>query len=94
MNGLALLPGLGVSSLLAWHPFLQPAPGVQRWWWILVLPMAVGVSLAYKSTRTVDLERLPREALRMSVQVVAALVGIALFLYLLVIVVLPHLPVE
>lgn len=85
---------LAAIATLAWQPFLQPAPAVDRWWWLLVIPMAIGVSLAYKSTRTADLARLPREALRMSVHIVGAIAGIALFLYLLVIVLLPHLPVE
>jgi len=82
------------QAMLAWQPFVQPAPAVGRWWWLLVIPTAIGVSLAYKSTRTADLARLPREAARMSLHIVGAIVGIALFLYLLVIVLLPLLPVE
>ncbi|MEY3142586.1 MAG: hypothetical protein RLY21_1079 [Planctomycetota bacterium] len=81
-------------SVLAWKPFLQPAPGVEHWWWVLVIPTAVGVALAYKSTRTRELALLPRDVLRMSVQIVLAMVGIAVFLYLLVMVLLPRLPVE
>jgi uncharacterized protein HemY len=82
------------SGILAWTPFLQPAPGVERWWWMLVLPMALGIAMSYKAIRTKDLRDYPRDVLRMSVQVVAAVVGIALGLYLLVIVLLPHLPAE
>ena len=93
MNTLAGLAELA-PSVLAWKPLLQPAPGVERWWWLLVIPTAVGVSLAYKSTRTRELANLPREVVRMSVQIILAMVGIALFLYLLVIVLLPRLPVE
>lgn len=81
-------------ATLAWQPFLQPAPAVERWWWLLIIPTAIGISLAYKATRTAELERLPREVVRMSVQIVAAMVGIALALYLVVIVLLPRLPVE
>jgi hypothetical protein len=55
---------------------------------------AVGVSRAYKSTRTREIALLPRDVLWMSVQIVLAMVGIAVFLYLLVIVLLPRLPVE
>jgi hypothetical protein len=79
---------------LAWTPFLQPAPGVQHWWWILAVPMALGVSMAYKAVRTKDLADWPRDVLRMTLQIVAAVVGIAVGLYVLVILVLPLLPAE
>jgi len=79
---------------LAWTPFLQPAPGVQHWWWMLVVPMALGVSMAYKAVRTNDLADWPRDVLRMTLQIVAAVVGIAVGLYVLVILVLPLLPAE
>jgi len=82
------------SALLAWTPFLQPAPGVERWWWMLVLPMALGIAMSYKAIRTKDLRDYPRDVLRMSVQIVAAVAGIAIGLYLLVIVLLPLLPAE
>jgi hypothetical protein len=93
VTGIAAL-GAFVPCVLAWTPFVQPAPGVDRWWWLLVIPTAVGIALAYKSTRTGDLARLPRDVLRMSIQIVLAMVGIALFLYLLVMVLVPLLPVE
>ena len=48
------------TTLLAWTPFLQPAPAVDRWWWLLIIPLAVGISFAYKATRTADIARLPR----------------------------------
>lgn len=98
MNALSALGAIAPQTLaqttLAWKPFLQPAPGVEHWWWALVIPTAVGVALAYKSTRTRELALLPRDVMRMSVQIVLAMIGIALFLYLLVIVLLPRLPVE
>ena len=97
MSALAALSEIATGitpGIFAWKPFLQPAPAVDRWWWLLVIPTALGIALAYKSTRTRELALLPREALRMSVQIVLAMVGIALFLYLVVIVLVPRLPVE
>ncbi len=88
---------MGAASLaqvLAWTPLLQPAPGAEHWWWMLVVPMAVGIAMSYKAIRTKDLRDWPRDVLRMSVQVLVAVVGIAVGLYLLVIVLLPHLPAE
>lgn len=83
-----------MTALLAWTPLLQPAPGVHQWWWLLVVPMAIGVSMAYKAIRVKDLADWPKAVVRMSLQVIAAIVGIAIGLYLLVIVLLPHLPAE
>lgn len=83
-----------MSTVLAWSPFLQPAPGVQHWWWLLVIPMALGVSLSYKAIRTGDLRRFPRDVTVMAIQIVASMVGIAIGLYILVLVLLPLLPAE
>jgi len=83
-----------VSALLAWTPFLEPLPGAQHWWWVLVLPMALGVALSYKAIRTKDLARYPRDVASMTLQIVAAVVGIAVGLHLLVVVLLPYLPAE
>lgn len=83
-----------MSALLAWTPFLQPAPGVQHWWWMLVIPMALGVSMAYKAIRVQELSQWPKAVARMTLQIIAAVVGIAIGLYLLVIVLLPMLPAE
>jgi len=83
-----------ITALLAWTPFLQPAPGVHRWWWLLVVPMALGVSMAYKAIRVKQLSEWPSAVVRMALQVVAAMIGIAVGLYLLVIVLLPHLPAD
>jgi len=83
-----------MSALIAWTPFLQPAPGVQHWWWMLVIPMALGVSMAYKAIRVQELSQWPKAVVKMALQIIAAVVGIALGLYLLVIVLLPMLPAE
>ncbi len=83
-----------MSTVLAWSPFLQPAPGVQHWWWLLVIPMALGVSLSYKAIRTGDLRKFPRDVTVMAIQIVALMVGIAIGLYILVLVLLPLLPAE
>lgn len=80
--------------LLAWTPFLQPAPGADRWWWLLVVPMALGVSMAYKAIRVKDLATYPRGVARMAFQIVALVVGFAVGLHVLVIYLLPMLPAE
>ena len=83
-----------MTALLAWTPFVQPAPGVTSWWWLLLLPTALGIAVAYTSIRSKTVAAIPREALVMTLQILAAVVGIAIGLYLLVIVLLPMLPAE
>lgn len=83
-----------MSALLAWTPFLQPAPGVDRWWWLLVVPLALGLSISYKAIRVRNLEELPRAAIVMALQIVGGLAALAVALFVLVILVLPHLPAE
>ena len=82
------------TSMLAWTPFLQPAPGADRWWWLLIVPLALGMSVAYKAIRVHDLRELPRAALVMTAQIVGGLAALAIFLFILVVLVLPPLPAE
>ncbi len=63
------------------------------WWW-LVIPMALGVSMAYKAIRVEKLADWPMAVGKMAAQVVGVVVAIAVGLYLLVIVLLPMLPAE
>ena len=44
-------------NLLAWMPFVQPMPGAIHWWWLLIVPMAAGVSVVWKAIRMPSLER-------------------------------------
>ena len=87
---MSLLP----TTVIAWTPFLQPAPGAQHWWWGLVIPMALGVSMAYTAIRVEKLADWPMAVGKMAAQVVGSVVAIAVGLYLLVIVLLPMLPAE
>ena len=41
--------------MLAWIPFLQPAPSVSSYWWALVFPLSIGVSMAWRAVRQKDL---------------------------------------
>lgn len=89
-----ILASDSLGTILAWTPFLQPAPGAQHWWWLLVIPMALGVAMAYKAIRVADLADWPKAVAKMTMQIVAAMLGIAVGLYLLVVVLLPMLPAE
>jgi hypothetical protein len=70
------LGSLELSSVPAWRPFIDPIPGrlLHAYWWILLLPMALGVSGAYKAVRVDDLDRFARETLTMTLQVIAFMI--------------------
>lgn len=83
-----------VSNASAWIPFLEPLPAAHRWWWLLVVPIAVGISLAWKAVRLEEPERWQRPVAIMSGQIVLAVAGIAMGLFVLVQLLLPLLPAE
>lgn len=83
-----------LPSTLAWTPFLDPLPHAGRYWWMFLLPLAFLLSMAWKAVRLPNLDHYWRDVLSMTLQIIAAVVGLAIALYLLVIVVMPHLPAE
>lgn len=72
-----------LMSVLAWRPFLDPVDA-HRWWFVLLIPVALGVALGYKAVRTTDLKRYVPEVLTMTVQIVLGMVGLAAASFVLV----------
>jgi hypothetical protein len=68
---------------LAHRPFIDPIE-LHGKWYLLLIPMALFVSLAYKAVRVWDLRQLPRQVLAMAIQVILAMVGLGLAVYLFV----------
>lgn len=85
---------LASTSLLAHIPFVEPLPLAHRYWWLLIVPLAIGVSMAWKAVRLPSLGNYWRQVTAMSVQIVLGVAGIAVGLFVLIQVVLPHLPAE
>ena len=44
------------------RPFLQPLP-VWDYWYLLLLPLCLGVAVVYKAIKCHSMKRVPREAL-------------------------------
>jgi len=82
------------AALLAYLPLLEPLPGIERIWMLLLLPLAFGISMVYKAMRVTNLDRYWRSVGVMTVQIVLAMTGLAVLLTLLVQVVVPMLPAE
>lgn len=91
MAGLHGAPG---SLVLAWTPLLDPWPAAHDWWWITVVPLALGIAMIYKAYRLPTLDRYWRQVVVMTLQVVVAMIAFALTLFALALWLLPRLPAE
>lgn len=74
---------LALSAVLAWRPFLDPLD-LHRWWYLLLIPIALGVSMAYKAVRVRDLGTYPWQVGMMTVQVVLGMIALAFAAHLIV----------
>jgi hypothetical protein len=83
-----------MQHAIAWVPFLEPWPAAPRLWWLLILPLALFLSMAWKAVRIPDMNRYWISVGAMTGQIVIGVIGIAVALYLLVIVLMPRLPAE
>lgn len=80
--------------MLAWIPFIEPAPGVSTWWPALVIPLSLLISMAWRSVRQKDLTRYWPAVARMSTQIVVGMIALFAVLAVIVRVVVPIIPVE
>lgn len=78
--------------MLAYRPFLDPLP-LHDLWWMLLLPLAVGIAAAYKAVRIPDDQlsaaRYLRHVASMTLQTLAAMAALWLALVVLVEVIVP-----
>lgn len=76
---------------LAYIPFLHPINLFQDWWWLLLAPLAFGISVIYKAVRIELLYQFWRQVIVMTVQIILAMIGLAAALLILVQWILPML---
>jgi hypothetical protein len=80
-----------VTLLTAWllaaeetfRPFWQPLP-LWDYWYLLLLPLCVGVSIVYKAIKCRDMKQVPREAAVIFVMIILGMALAAAVLLLLV----------
>ena len=68
------------------RPFLDPLE-LHGLWWILLVPMALGVSVVYKAVRLASLKGFWRHVLIMTLQIILGMIGLAIASYLVVLVI-------
>ncbi|MCC6675620.1 MAG: hypothetical protein IT436_00625 [Phycisphaerales bacterium] len=69
--------------LLAYRPFIDPVD-IQRIWYFLLIPLALGIAITYKAVRIPDMRRYPRQVALMTVQIVIAMLALGAASFLLV----------
>lgn len=79
---------IGALSL-AWRPLLDPVPLGHLVSYLLLIPMALFVSMAYRAVRLPTMRRYPQLVALMTAQIIAAIVALGVGLYLFVELVLP-----
>lgn len=74
--------------MVAWIPFLEPLNAMQPWWYLLILPMAFGISVIYKALHENNALNYWRSVFVMTTQIVLGIsllaVVIGLFIQLVV----------
>ena len=70
------------GALRAFEPFRQPLP-VWDYWYLLLIPLCVGISIVYKSIKCREMNQVPREATVIFSMIVLGMVTAAVGLYAL-----------
>ncbi|MDX2146314.1 MAG: hypothetical protein SFZ23_02230 [Planctomycetota bacterium] len=67
------------ASVLAYRPFIDPIDELidaHRLWFLLLIPLALLVSMAYKAVRIPTMQDFWRQVAVMTVQIVVAIIGL------------------
>lgn len=83
-----------MCDLLAYIPFVHPINFFHEWWYLLLLPLSLGISIIYKAVRLPSLDHFWRSVMVMTMQIVLAMISLAIALAILVQVVVPLMRVE
>ena len=83
-----------MTGTIGYVPFVDPIHAFHDWWYLLLVPLAFGISVTYRALKMPSLERYWRSVGTMTAQILVAMVALAIVLVLLVEVVIPRLPAE
>lgn len=79
---------------LAWRPFLDPLD-LHAYWYFLLVPLALGISIAYKAVRVRNMDRYWMNVFTMTAQIVGSIIGLGVLAYIVLILIVPRLvPME
>ena len=52
---------MGILAQFVYRPFISPLP-IWNYWWVLLFPLTIGVSVVYKAIKMPSMKDVPREA--------------------------------
>ena len=73
---------------LGWTPFIDPIDA-HAVWFLLLVPLCLLISVAYKAARCGDMRRYPRQVLTMTAQVLVGMVLLAVATFVVLVVIVP-----
>jgi hypothetical protein len=62
-----------------YRPFYSPLP-VWNYWWVLLFPLCLAVSIVYKSIKCPEMKMVPRQALSITFLIILCMAGAAVVL--------------
>lgn len=82
-----------MTTVLGYIPFLTPMNALLDWTFLLVVPLAFGISVIYKAMRLRDLTLFWRDVAVMTFQIILGMVALSIALIIVVRLMIPALPV-
>ncbi len=76
-----------MMALLAYAPMLDPLVGGWDYWYLMLLPLALLVSVVYKAMRVEEPKELPRQVTRAFLKFIIAFLLLAAGLWVLMLIV-------
>ncbi len=83
-----------MNGALAYIPFLDPINALHDWWYTLIVPLSLGISIIYRALRLERLDRFWSAAAILTVQILVAMGALGIVLVMLVQGIIPLLPAE
>ncbi len=80
--------------MVAYVPFLDPINVFHDWWYLLLIPLAFGISVIYRALKVPNLDRYWHAVFTMTAQITLAMVGLGIALVVVVVLIVPLLPVD
>ncbi len=72
------------TPMIGWIPFLQPAGSLGNLWWLLMIPLILGISIAYRATHDASIEQFWQRVFLFVMKSTLAMGSLALVMYLFV----------
>jgi high-affinity Fe2+/Pb2+ permease len=87
-----MIPTISFSTtMIGWIPFLQPAGSLGNLWWLLMIPLILGISIAYRATHDASIDQFWQRVFVFVTKSTLAMGSLALVMYLFVYWVIPNL---